>query len=154
MASERAAAGAKIWTHLRGANKEANPELLRIALKLATGASKRQYGRYSDGDPSTTRQAQRSGGRRSWSGPNSASCRARVSSMPRAGFDVVIACAFNFDARSAELDRIPILKARMNPDLHMAGSRPAAGGLCKLGRNIGSGHFLCRHHSSEAHFRS
>jgi adenine-specific DNA-methyltransferase len=40
-----------------------------------------------------------------------------------AGFDVVIACAFNFDARSAELDRIgriPILKARMNPDLHMA----------------------------------
>jgi adenine-specific DNA-methyltransferase len=41
-----------------------------------------------------------------------------------AGFDVVIACAFNFDAHSAELDRIgriPILKARMNPDLHMAG---------------------------------
>jgi adenine-specific DNA-methyltransferase len=41
-----------------------------------------------------------------------------------AGFDVVIACAFNFDARSAELDRIgriPILKARINPDLHMAG---------------------------------
>ncbi|MGH7155662.1 MAG: modification methylase, partial [Acetobacteraceae bacterium] len=35
----------------------------------------------------------------------------------------VIACAFNFDARSAELDRlgrVPILKARMNPDLHMA----------------------------------
>jgi adenine-specific DNA-methyltransferase len=41
-----------------------------------------------------------------------------------AGFDVVIACGFNFDAHSAELDRIgriPILKARMNPDLHMAG---------------------------------
>jgi adenine-specific DNA-methyltransferase len=41
-----------------------------------------------------------------------------------AGFDVVIACAFNFDAHSAELDRIgriPILKARMNADLHMAG---------------------------------
>jgi adenine-specific DNA-methyltransferase len=40
------------------------------------------------------------------------------------GFDVVIACAFNFDAHSAELDRIGrilILKARMNPDLHMAG---------------------------------
>jgi type III restriction enzyme len=40
VASERAAAGAKIWTHIRGANKEANPELLRIALKLATGAGK------------------------------------------------------------------------------------------------------------------
>jgi adenine-specific DNA-methyltransferase len=40
-----------------------------------------------------------------------------------ARFDVVITCAFNFDAHSAEFDRlgrIPILKARMNPDLHMA----------------------------------
>lgn len=39
------------------------------------------------------------------------------------GFDVLIACAFNFDAHSAEFDklgRIPVLKARMNPDLHMA----------------------------------
>jgi len=40
VASDRAAAGARIWTHLRGANKEANPELVRIALKLATGAGK------------------------------------------------------------------------------------------------------------------
>lgn len=40
-----------------------------------------------------------------------------------AGFDVLIACAFNYDARSADftkLGRIPILKARMNADLHMA----------------------------------
>jgi type III restriction enzyme len=37
VASDRAAAGARLWTHIRGANKEANPELLRIALKLATG---------------------------------------------------------------------------------------------------------------------
>jgi adenine-specific DNA-methyltransferase len=47
-----------------------------------------------------------------------------------AGFDAVIACAFNFDARSAELDRIgriPILKARMNPDLHMAGELKSTG---------------------------
>jgi type III restriction enzyme len=40
VASERAAAGAKIWTHLRNVNKEANPELLRLALKLATGTGK------------------------------------------------------------------------------------------------------------------
>jgi type III restriction enzyme len=40
VASDRAAAGARIWTHLRGANRDANPELLRIALKLATGAGK------------------------------------------------------------------------------------------------------------------
>jgi adenine-specific DNA-methyltransferase len=40
-----------------------------------------------------------------------------------ADFDVLIACAFNYDAHSSEFDklgRIPILKARMNADLHMA----------------------------------
>jgi adenine-specific DNA-methyltransferase len=40
-----------------------------------------------------------------------------------AGFDVVIACAFNYDAHAAEferLGRVPVLKARMNADLHMA----------------------------------
>ena len=40
-----------------------------------------------------------------------------------ANFDVLIACAFNYDARStdfAKLGRIPVLKARMNADLHMA----------------------------------
>jgi adenine-specific DNA-methyltransferase len=40
-----------------------------------------------------------------------------------AGFDVLVACAFNYDAHSAEfnkLGRIPVLKARMNADLHMA----------------------------------
>ncbi len=39
------------------------------------------------------------------------------------GFDMLIACAFNFDAHSSELDRLGplrIVKARMNPDLHMA----------------------------------
>ena len=38
-------------------------------------------------------------------------------------FEVLIACAFNFDARATEfssLGKIPILKARMNADLHMA----------------------------------
>jgi adenine-specific DNA-methyltransferase len=40
-----------------------------------------------------------------------------------AGFDILIACAFAYDAHSAEFDRlgrVPVLKARMNPDLHMA----------------------------------
>ena len=40
------------------------------------------------------------------------------------GFDVLIACAFNYDAHTTEfesLGRIPVLKARMNADLHMAG---------------------------------
>jgi adenine-specific DNA-methyltransferase len=40
-----------------------------------------------------------------------------------ADFDVLIACAFNYDAQSTEfkkLGRIPVLKARMNADLHMS----------------------------------
>lgn len=38
-------------------------------------------------------------------------------------FDVLIACAFNFDAHSSELDTLgslTILKARINPDMHMS----------------------------------
>jgi adenine-specific DNA-methyltransferase len=40
-----------------------------------------------------------------------------------AGFDVLIACAFNFEAHTTEftkLGKVPVLKARMNADLHMA----------------------------------
>jgi adenine-specific DNA-methyltransferase len=40
-----------------------------------------------------------------------------------AGFDVLIACAFNYEAHATEfnkLGRLPVLKARMNADLHMA----------------------------------
>ena len=40
-----------------------------------------------------------------------------------ANFDVLIACAFNFEAHTTEfesLGRVPVLKARMNADLHMA----------------------------------
>ena len=39
-------------------------------------------------------------------------------------FDVLIACAFNYEAHTTEfesLGRVPVLKARMNADLHMAG---------------------------------
>ena len=51
------------------------------------------------------------------------------------GFDVLIACAFNYDARTTEfesLGRVPVLKARMNADLHMAGEL----------RNMGSGNLF------------
>lgn len=40
-----------------------------------------------------------------------------------ADFDVLITCAFNYEAHASEfnkLGRIPVLKARMNADLHMA----------------------------------
>ena len=39
------------------------------------------------------------------------------------GFDVLIACAFSYDARASDLDKlgsVRVLKARMNADLHMA----------------------------------
>ena len=47
-----------------------------------------------------------------------------------AGFDLLIACAFAYDAHSAEFDRlgrVRVLKARMNPDLHMAKDLKATG---------------------------
>jgi adenine-specific DNA-methyltransferase len=47
-----------------------------------------------------------------------------------AGFDVLIACAFNYEAHTTEfskLGRIPVLKARMNADLHMAGELKTTG---------------------------
>jgi hypothetical protein len=40
-----------------------------------------------------------------------------------AGFEALITCAFNYDAHSSDfknLGSIPVLKARMNADLHMA----------------------------------
>lgn len=39
------------------------------------------------------------------------------------GFDVLVACAFSYEAHATEfnkLGRVPVLKARMNADLHMA----------------------------------
>ena len=41
-----------------------------------------------------------------------------------AAFDILVACAFNYEAHSTDfnkLGRVPVLKARMNADLHMAG---------------------------------
>ncbi|HZE61046.1 MAG TPA: site-specific DNA-methyltransferase [Burkholderiales bacterium] len=47
-----------------------------------------------------------------------------------ANFDVLVACAFNYEAHATEfakLGRIPVLKARMNADLHMAEDLKATG---------------------------
>lgn len=46
------------------------------------------------------------------------------------GFDVLIACAFNYEAHATEFNKlgaIPVLKARMNADLHMADDLKATG---------------------------
>jgi adenine-specific DNA-methyltransferase len=47
-----------------------------------------------------------------------------------AGFDVLIACAFNYEAHASEfstLGRIPVLKARMNADLQMGSDLKTTG---------------------------
>ncbi len=47
-----------------------------------------------------------------------------------AGFDLLISCAFSYDAHAGEfhkLGRLPVLKARINADLHMAGELKNSG---------------------------
>ncbi|BCW87134.1 hypothetical protein sos41_02600 [Alphaproteobacteria bacterium SO-S41] len=54
-------------------------------------------------------------------GRNDLAAAAREASEGR--FDALIACAFNFDAHASDMKQLgplPILKAKMNPDLHMA----------------------------------
>ena len=80
--------GKEILELLSNASREASPDLLRVAFKLATGAGK------------TTVMA------------------------------MLIACAFNFEAQATEfgrLGRVPVLKARMNADLHMGGELKSTG---------------------------
>lgn len=83
-------------------------------------------GRYIEGDPET---AQASDEKRAaiFVGPEFGTVSrpdlvAAAREAGDAGFDVLIACAFNYDAHSSEftkLGRIPVLKAQMNADLHM-----------------------------------
>jgi adenine-specific DNA-methyltransferase len=78
-------------------------------------------GRYSDGDGQEKRAA-------IFIGPEFSTVRRPdlvevAKEAGDAGFDVLITCAFNYDAHASDfskLGRIPVLKARMNADLHMA----------------------------------
>jgi len=78
-------------------------------------------GRYTDGDGTEKRAAIFIGPEfGTVSRPNLVSAAKEAGD---AGFDVLITCAFNYDAHSSDfnkLGRIPVLKARMNADLHMA----------------------------------
>lgn len=78
-------------------------------------------GRYTDGDGRERRAGILIGPEFGTLTHSQITAAAREASIAR--FDTLIACAFNFDAISGELDRLgplPILKARMNPDLHMS----------------------------------
>ncbi len=82
-------------------------------------------GRYIEGDPETGNEKRAA----IFVGPEfgTVSRPDLVEAAREAGdadFDVLITCAFNYDAHSTEfnkLGRIPVLKARMNADLHMSG---------------------------------
>ena len=81
-------------------------------------------GRYSEGDEETGRE-RRAG---IFIGPEFGTVSrtdlvAAAKEAAESGFSVLIACAFNYDAQASEFNkmgRVPILKARMNADLHMA----------------------------------
>lgn len=83
-------------------------------------------GTYVEGDPNDEKSPRRRAG--IFIGPEFGTvARADLVAAAREagdiGFDVLIACAFNYDAHSTQLDKLgglPILKARMNADLHMA----------------------------------
>jgi adenine-specific DNA-methyltransferase len=78
-------------------------------------------GRYTDGDGVEKRAGILIGPEFGTLSRSAITAAAREASDAR--FDALIACAFNFDAQASDLTRLgplPILKARMNPDLHMA----------------------------------
>lgn len=78
-------------------------------------------GRYTDGDGREKRAGILIGPEFGTLTRSQITAAAREASDAR--FDALIACAFNFEAQASDLNRLgplPILKARMNPDLHMA----------------------------------
>ena len=82
-------------------------------------------GRYAEGSDPKTAKEQRAG---IFIGPefgtvSRADLVRAVREAADFGFDALIACAFNYEAHATEfnkLGRVPVLKARMNADLHMA----------------------------------
>ncbi|MYK83737.1 MAG: site-specific DNA-methyltransferase, partial [Gammaproteobacteria bacterium] len=82
-------------------------------------------GRYAEGGDAKTAKEQRAG---IFIGPEFGTVSrtdlvSAVREAAEAGFDALIACAFNYEAHATEfnkLGRVPVLKARMNADLHMA----------------------------------
>ena len=115
--------GAMILDHLRtaGVHQHQKNDSIRFTSLVAwPGDMISAEGRYSEGD--TERRAG------ILIGPEFGTlARADLVRAAReatdAGFDVLIACAFNYDAHASDLAKLgplPIVKARMNPDLHMA----------------------------------
>jgi adenine-specific DNA-methyltransferase len=114
---------AMVLDHLRTAGVQQHAKSGRIAFDSLTpwpGSMIAAEGTYSEGD--TTRRAA------ILIGPEFGTLtRPDITAAAReasdARFDVLIACAFNYDAHAADLTKLgplPILQARINPDLHMS----------------------------------
>ncbi len=116
--------GAMVIDHLRtaGVHQLAKADTLHFAsLEPWPGHFIAAEGRYTDGGEREKRAAILIGPEFGTLTRSQITAAAREAAEAR--FDALVACAFNFDAQATDLTRLgplPILKARMNPDLHMA----------------------------------
>lgn len=116
--------GAMVLEHLRsaGVHQQAKADTIRFSsVDPWPGNFLAAEGRYTDGDGKQKRAGVLIGPEFGTLARSQITAAAREASDAR--FDTLIACAFNFEAGAADLNRLgplAILKARMNPDLHMA----------------------------------
>lgn len=116
--------GEMVIAHLKsaGVHQQAKADTIRFnSIEPWPGVFIAAEGRYTDGGQIEKRAALLIGPEFGTLTRSQITAAAREASDAR--FDVLIACAFNFDAQATDLNRLgplAILKARMNPDLHMA----------------------------------
>ena len=120
--------GSMILEHLRTANVQQAHKEDRISFSSIVpwpGKFVCAEGRYTEGDQGVGKERRAA----IFVGPEFGTVTrpdlvAAAREAAEAGFEVLIACAFNYEAHATEfskLGHIPVLKARMNADLHMAG---------------------------------
>ncbi|MES0179685.1 site-specific DNA-methyltransferase [Mesorhizobium sp. M0025] len=116
--------GQMVLDHLRsaGVHQHAKADTIRFnSVEPWPGNWLAAEGRYTDGDGREKHAGILIGPEFGTLTRSQITAAAREASDAR--FDALIACAFNFEAQASDLNRLgplPILKARMNPDLHMA----------------------------------
>ncbi|MBY5325215.1 site-specific DNA-methyltransferase [Rhizobium leguminosarum] len=116
--------GEMVLAHLRsaGVHQQAKADTIHFnSIEPWPGNYIAAEGRYADGGAVEKRAAILIGPEFGTLTRSQITAAAREASDAR--FDVLVACAFNFDAQATDLSRLGplgILKARMNPDLHMA----------------------------------
>lgn len=116
--------GQMVLAHLRsaGVHQQAKADTIRFnSVEPWPGNWLAAKGIYSDGDGREKQAGILIGPEFGTLTRSQITAAAREASEAR--FDTLIACAFNFEAQASDINRLgplPILKARMNPDLHMA----------------------------------